>query len=127
MEKEEIVNVILDANYPYDEFMGWYLQLSPDDKDMWVHLAKNSNRGDKSTELLTKKAMELYCLEMDVDFIPKSEDFLLIIYKRLISNLVYASLVEKGLVKINNGKLSFVSDVEIVLTEKGENYLKKKT
>lgn len=125
--EEETVKVVLDASYPYDDFMGWYLLLSQDDKDMWVHLAKNSNRGDSATELLTKKSMELYCLEMDVDFIPKSENFLEKMYRRLTTNLVYASLIERGLARIVSGKLSFVSEVEISITEKGQNYSKKKS
>lgn len=124
---EETVKVVLDASYPYSDFMGWYLSLTQDDKDMWVHLAKNSYRGDSATELLTKKAMELYCLEMDLDFIPKSEDFLEIIYRRLTTNLVYASLIERGLAKIESGKLSFVSEIEISITDKGQNYSKKKS
>lgn len=124
---EETVRVALDASYPYNDFMGWYLFLTQDDKDMWVHLAKNSNRGDSNTVLLTKKSMELYCLEMDVDFIPKSEEFLEKMYRRLITNLVFASIIERGLATIVTGKLSLVSEVEISITEKGQNYLKKKS
>jgi hypothetical protein len=68
--------------------------------------------------------MELYCLEMDIDYIPNSEDYLETIYRRLISNLVIISLMEKDLAVLVEGELSFIKDAKFELTEKGKKYLK---
>lgn len=120
----ETVKVVMEPSYPYSDFQGWFDSLDKFEKDVWVGLAKDPNRTENNTTLLTKKAMELYCLEMDIDYIPNSEEYLETIYRRLIANLVIASLIEKGLVFIGSGKLSFIGDATPVLTEKGKMYLK---
>ena len=120
----ETVKVILEQSYPYSDFQGWFDSLDKFEKEVWVHLAKDSGRTENNTILLTKKAMELYCLEMDIDYIPNSEEYLETIYRRLLSNLVLVSLMEKDLAVLTSGKLSFLSDAKFELTEKGKNYLK---
>jgi hypothetical protein len=115
----EIVKVELEQSYPYKDFEGWFKSLDQFEKDVWVQLAKDSQRSENNTILLTKKAMELYCLEMDIDYIPNSEDYLETIYRRLITNLVLISIMEKGLAVIKSGKLSFLGEPEVELTEKG--------
>ena len=121
---EETVKVILEPSYPYSDFYTWYKSLDMYDKEVWVHIAKDSDRSEKNTELITKKAMELYCLEMDIDYIPKSEEYLETIYRRLITNITLASLEERGLVELTHGKLSFISEAKYKLTEKGKKYVK---
>lgn len=121
----EIVRIELEQSYPYKDFEGWFNHLDGDEQEVWVQLAKEPNRSENNATLLTKKAMELYCLEMDIDYVPNSEDYLETIYRRLITNLVFISLMKKGLVTIISGKLSFLNDPVIEVTEKGKNYLKK--
>ncbi len=121
----ETIKIVLDASYPYDDFQGWYDGLEEHEREVWLHLAKDSNRSENNIELLTKKALELYCLEMDVTELPNSEEFVEKIYRRLIGNLVIASLINKGLAYVGSGKLSFLGDADIQITEKGKNYLKE--
>jgi hypothetical protein len=120
----DTVKIELEASYPYSDFRGWFDSLEDFEKEVWVRLAKDSNRSENNTILLTKKAMELYCLEMDIDYIPNSEDYLETIYRRLISNLVIISLMEKDLAVLVEGELSFIKDAKFELTEKGKKYLK---
>ena len=120
----DIVKIELEESYPYNDFNGWFNSLDDFEKAVWVQLAKDSNRSENNTLLLTKKAMELYCLEMDIDYIPNSEDYLETIYRRLISNLVIISLMEKDLAILVDGELSFIKDAKFELTEKGKNYMK---
>lgn len=120
----ETVKVILDQSYPYSDFKGWYDSLDSYEKEVWTHIAKDNNRSEKNVELLTKKAMELYCIEMDIDYIPNSEEYLETIYRRLITNITLSSMEERGLIKLTDGKLSFLSDAKFELTEKGRSYLK---
>jgi hypothetical protein len=124
--KENIVKIQMNKSYPYSDFDGWYKSLPAEDREVWVSLAQNSMRSENNAELLTKKAMELYCLEMGIDYIPKSEDYLEIIYKRLVTNLSIASMIDRGLVVIGSGKLSFLTKADIVMTDLGKNYMKSK-
>lgn len=121
----DIVKVVLEPSYPYNDFEGWYNTLDTFEREVWEQIAKNGERTEHNTELLAKKAMELYCLEMDIDYIPNSEEYLEKIYKRLISNLTLISMQRRGLIKLISGKLSFVSDAKFDLTEKGKKYMKK--
>lgn len=120
----DIVKIELAASYPYSDFNGWFNSLDKFEKEVWVHIAKDSNRSESNATLLTKKAMELYCLEMGIDYIPNSEDYLETIYRRLITNLVLISLIEKDLAVLISGELSFLSESKFELTEKGKMYLK---
>jgi hypothetical protein len=120
----ETVKVVLEDSYPYSDFQGWFDTLDEFEKNVWVGIAKDSNRTENNATLLTKKAMELYCLEMDIDYIPNSVDYLETIYRRLITNLVLISLMKKELVTITSGKLSFLSDPKFEVTEKGKKYMK---
>lgn len=120
----ETVKVILEQSYPYSDFQGWYDSLDQYEKEVWSHIAKDSGRSERNVELLTKKAMELYCLEMDIDYVPNSENYLETIYKRLISNLTLVSMLERGLIELTSGKLSFLYDAKFALTEKGKKYVK---
>lgn len=123
--KHEIVKVTLDASYPYSDFKGWYDSLETFEKEVWTHLAKSSERTEQNTVLLTKKAMELYCLEMDVDYIPNSEEYLEKIFRKLTHNLTMASLLDRGLVELKKGKLSFLEEPELEITERGKNFMIK--
>lgn len=124
-EKNDIVKIQLEASYSYSDFMGWYNSLDTYEKEVWVHLAKTSQSSEHNTELLTKKAMELYCLEMDIDYIPRSEEYLERIFKRFTNNVTLASLIERGLVEIRSGKLSLISDADLALTERGKKFMVK--
>ena len=119
------VKVALEASYPYSDFMGWYNSLEDYEKEVWTNLAKSSDRTEQNTILLTKKAMELYCLEMDVDYIPNSDDYLEKMFKKLTNNLIMISLVERGLVEIKSGSLSLIGDVELAITERGKKFMPK--
>jgi hypothetical protein len=126
MGNHEIVRVLLDESYPYSDFMGWYNNLDANEKDVWLHIVKSTDRTEQNTMLIGKKAMELYCLEMDVDFIPNSEEYLEKIFNKLTSNLILASLVDKGLVNINSGSLSLIGEADLSITERGKKFLPKK-
>lgn len=120
----ETVKVILEPSYPYSDFRGWYDSLDSYEKEVWTHIAKDSNRAERNIELLTKKGMELYCIEMDIDYIPNSEAYLETIYRRLITNITLSSMEERGLIKLTEGKLSFLTDAKFEITDKGRSYLK---
>jgi hypothetical protein len=121
----ETVKVVLDASYPYSDFMGWFESLDKFEKEVWTHLAKSPDRTEQNTILLTKKAMELYCLEMDVDYIPNSDDYLETIFRKLTTNLVMASLIEQGMVELKSGKVSMIDEREFALTERGKKFMSK--
>lgn len=121
--KHLTVRVELEASYPYSDFMGWYESLEGYEKEVWTHLAKSSNRTEQNTILLTKKAMELYCLEMDVDFIPNSDDYLETIFKRLTNNLIMVSLQDRGLVELKSGEISMIGESEFEITERGKKFM----
>lgn len=127
MGNHEIVRIVLEESYPYSDFMGWYNSLDASEKEVWVHIAKTPDRSEQNATLLTKKAMELYCLEMDVDYIPNSEDYLEKILRKLTHNLTLASLIERGLVGINSGTLSFIGDADLYITERGKKFMLKKS
>lgn len=116
--------VDINPDGTYDSFSSWYATLEKFEKDYWVQIAKSVQKTDFSAELLAKKAMELYCLEMDINQIPNSQDYLEKLYKRLINNLIYASLVDQGLLKLVDGSISFLSEPNVIITPKGKNYLK---
>lgn len=118
----EIVKIVLEESYPYEDFMSWYESLASDDKEFWQYLAKLGNRSEANTELLTKKAMELYCLEMGIDYIPNNEEYLEKIYRRLVNNINVASMIERGLVAISAGKLSFIDDAKLYITDRGKKF-----
>jgi hypothetical protein len=125
--QHETVKIKLDATYPYSDFMGWYELLDDSEKEVWVHLAKASdaNRTEQNTILLTKKAMELYCLEMDVDYVPNSEDYMEKIFKRFTNSLIMASLIERKMVELKSGTLSLLTDPELVITDYGKKFMSK--
>jgi hypothetical protein len=125
MGNHEIVKIELEGSYPYSDFMGWYENLDTYEKEVWVHIAKSSERTEQNTILLTKKAMELYCLEMGIDYIPNSEEYLEKIFRRLTANLTIVSLIERGLVGINSGTLSFIGDADLFITERGKKFMIK--
>lgn len=120
---EEVVKIKLDDEYPYSDFEGWYGSLDFDEKNHWKDLSNDIDKSEANAERLTKKAIELYCLEMDIDYIPKNEDYLDTIFKKFRTNLTVASLRDKGMVTVN-GNLSFIGDVSYSVTDKGRNYLK---
>lgn len=119
------VKIELEASYPYSDFMGWYDTLDDFEKEVWTDLAKSGNRSEQNAVLLTKKAMELYCLEMDVDYIPNSDDYLETIFRKLTHNLIMASLIERGLVEITSGKLSFLEQPVLAITDRGKKFMIK--
>jgi hypothetical protein len=121
-----IVKVKMEGEYPYNDFLGWYGSLESSDKEFWLFLAKATNRSEANIELLTKKAMELYCLEMGIDYIPNSEDYLEKIYRRLINNLNLASMIDRGLVALKSGNLTFLSEPDVYITGRGKNFMIKK-
>lgn len=123
--KHDIVKIKLDASYPYSNFIGWYENLDTFEKEVWIHLAKSIDRTEQNTILLTKKAMELYCLEMGIDYIPNSDDYLEKMFKRLTNNLIITSLIERGLLEIKSGTISMIDDVELGLTERGKKFMIK--
>jgi len=121
----DIVKVVMDASYPYNDFLGWWQSMDTYDKEVWTYISKDSGRTEQNSMLLTKKAMELYCLEMGIDYIPNSEEYLDKMFRRLISMIVIASLIDRGMVYIGSGRLSFIEDATPMLTEKGKNYQKE--
>jgi hypothetical protein len=121
----ETVKVTLEASYPYDDFMGWYNSLEDYEKEVWTHLAKSSDRTEQNTILLTKKAMELYCLEMGIDYIPNDDEYLEKMFKKLTNNLIIVSLIERGLVELKSGKLSLLTNPELEITERGKKFMPK--
>lgn len=125
MGTHEIVKIILEPSYPYSDFMGWYDCLDSNEKDVWLYLVKSPSKSEENTILITKKAMELYCLEMGIDYIPNSEEYLNKIYCRFTNNLILASLIERGFVSINSGKLSLIGDADLIITERGKKFMRK--
>jgi len=113
----ETVKVILEQSYPYSDFQSWYDSLDVHEKEVWNYIVKDFNRTERNIELLAKKAMELYCIEMDIDYIPNSEEYLETIYRRFINNIILASMQERGLIKLTHGKLSFLSDAKFEVTD----------
>ena len=105
--------------------MGWYESLESFEKEIWIHLAKSNDRTEENTILLTKKAMELYCLEMDVDYIPNSDDYLEKMFKKLTNNLIMVSLQERELVLLKSGTISMITDAVFEITERGKNFMVK--
>lgn len=123
--KHETVKVTLEASYPYSDFMGWYESLESYEKEVWTYLAKSTDRTEQNTILLTKKAMELYCIEMDVDYIPNSDEYLEKMFKKLTNNLIMVSLIERKLVEVKSGTLSMLTEPELEITERGKKFIFK--
>jgi len=119
------VKVELEASYPYSNFMGWYESLADYEREVWTHLAKSSDRTEQNTILITKKAIELYCLEMDLDYIPNSDDYLETIFKKLTNNLIMVSLMERDMVVLLSGEISMLGEPEFAITDRGKKFMGK--
>jgi hypothetical protein len=121
MEEEQLVKVVFDPNANYSNFSEWVQGRSKVEEDFWLQLLNKKEHTESDFELIAKKSIELYCLDMDIDAVPLGEEFIRNIINEFVVLFFMHRLQSQGYVTVH-GTLCFGLNVRYETTEKGRHF-----
>lgn len=116
--EDNLVEVIFSTTASYTCFYEWINDINQDEFDMWVTLLNKEDINESEFEILAKKSIELYCLDMGIKSIPADETYIHKIISEFIVLFFMHKLIKDGFVKVF-GNLCFGINVPFETTESG--------
>lgn len=122
--EDKLVKVVLSANPGYNNFVEWANSLSEQDGVIWFNLLNKNDLSEQEFDLLAKKSIELYCMDMNIDQIPATQEYIESILSEF-TMLYFVFNLQKDGYLVTEGNIGFGIDVPYSITEKGKLFFNK--
>jgi len=117
------IKVIFSSEAKYSNLDEWLHDLDETSMKMWLELLNKEELTELEFEIIAKKAIELYCLDMAIDNIPSDEEYIEKIIKEFTILFLLYHLQKLEYIKIY-GKICFGINVPYETTHNGIQYFK---
>lgn len=125
MEDQRMIEVVFSEEATYNSFIEWVEGMDNNELSMWLELFNKQELSEADFEVITKKAIELYCLDMEIRAIPAGEDFIEKILSEFTMLFFMYKLQKDGYVKVI-GTMGFGSNLPYETTPKGIEYFESR-